>query len=188
VHRSGEEPRTQLGDGLRVRHIDVVARERGTAEAPRDELPAVWLAAPREPSGRPRPRRSARGHRSRATSLTRVLSATGSDIARGLSFCAGGPRFAGRRARRPAGDLKISSSLEPRSPDFWVQKGIWVRNIDSKTGIGTAVFDTRANAEAAGEAVAKAASPGRGPTDHNRRRIRGRRRSVRTSQRVLDLA
>lgn len=33
------------------------------------------------------------------------------------------------------------------------QKGIWCRNVDGKTGIGTAVFDTEANAKAAGEAM-----------------------------------
>lgn len=43
------------------------------------------------------------------------------------------------------------------------QKGIWVRNIDGKTGIGTAVFDTRANAEAAGEAVRKQPRPDQAP-------------------------
>ena len=34
------------------------------------------------------------------------------------------------------------------------QKGIWCRNVDGKTGIGTAVFDTEANAKAAGGAIA----------------------------------
>ena len=33
------------------------------------------------------------------------------------------------------------------------QKGIWVRDVDRKTGIGVAVFDTEANAKAAAEAI-----------------------------------
>ena len=33
------------------------------------------------------------------------------------------------------------------------QKGTWFRNTDGKTGIGAAVFDTEANARAAGEAI-----------------------------------
>jgi hypothetical protein len=33
------------------------------------------------------------------------------------------------------------------------RKGIWLRNVDGKTGIGMAVFDTEAHATAAGQAV-----------------------------------
>ena len=43
------------------------------------------------------------------------------------------------------------------------QKGIWVRNIDGKTGIGTAVFDTEANAKAAGNAVQAQERPAAAP-------------------------
>ena len=44
------------------------------------------------------------------------------------------------------------------------QKGIWFRNIDGKTGIGTAVFATEANAKAAGEAIRAQMRPTGAPT------------------------
>ena len=52
------------------------------------------------------------------------------------------------------GQKMLESEVVPlvkSQPGF--QKGIWFRNVDGKTGIGTAVFDTEANAKAAGEAV-----------------------------------
>jgi len=41
--------------------------------------------------------------------------------------------------------------LVKSQPGF--RNGIWCRNVDGKTGIGTAVFDTEANAKAAGETI-----------------------------------
>jgi hypothetical protein len=43
------------------------------------------------------------------------------------------------------------------------QKGIWARNVDGKSGIGTAVFDTEANAKAAGEAIRAQPRPAQAP-------------------------
>jgi len=42
-------------------------------------------------------------------------------------------------------------------------KGIWARNVDGKTGIGTAVFDTKANAEAAGQNIRVQPRPAEAP-------------------------
>ena len=44
------------------------------------------------------------------------------------------------------------------------KKGIWFRNTDGKTGIGAAVFDTEANAKAAGEAIRSQQGPAEAPT------------------------
>ena len=44
------------------------------------------------------------------------------------------------------------------------QKGTWFRNTDGNTGIGAAVFDTEANARAAGEAIRAQARPAEAPT------------------------
>jgi hypothetical protein len=41
--------------------------------------------------------------------------------------------------------------LVKSQPGF--RNGIWARNVDGKTGIGVAVFDTEANAKAAGNAI-----------------------------------
>ena len=44
------------------------------------------------------------------------------------------------------------------------QRGTWFRNVDGKTGIGTAVFDTETNAKAAGEAIRSQPRPAEAPT------------------------
>ena len=44
------------------------------------------------------------------------------------------------------------------------QKGIWLRNVDGTTGIGTALFDTQANATAAGEAMRSQPRPPEAPS------------------------
>jgi hypothetical protein len=44
------------------------------------------------------------------------------------------------------------------------EKGMWFRNVDGKTGIGVAVFDSEANARAAGEAIRAQARPAEAPT------------------------
>ena len=44
------------------------------------------------------------------------------------------------------------------------KRGIWFRNVDGKTGIGTAVFDTEANATAAGKAITAQGRPSPLPT------------------------
>ena len=44
------------------------------------------------------------------------------------------------------------------------RNGIWFRNIDGKTGIGAAVFDTEANAKAAGEAIRAQTRAAEAPT------------------------
>jgi hypothetical protein len=44
------------------------------------------------------------------------------------------------------------------------QKGTWFRNVDGKSGIGTAVFDTEANAKSAGEAIRSQPRPTEAPT------------------------
>ena len=43
------------------------------------------------------------------------------------------------------------------------KKGTWFRNTDGKTGIGVAVFDTEANARAAGEAIRSQQRPAEAP-------------------------
>jgi hypothetical protein len=43
-------------------------------------------------------------------------------------------------------------------------RGTWFRNVDGTTGIGAAVFDTEANAKAAGEAIRAQARPAGAPT------------------------
>jgi len=43
------------------------------------------------------------------------------------------------------------------------QKGLWCRNVDGTTGIGTAVFDTKANAEAAGQNIRQQQRPAEAP-------------------------
>ncbi len=43
--------------------------------------------------------------------------------------------------------------LVKSQPGF--RQGIWARNVDGKTGIGVAVFDSEADAKAAGEAIRK---------------------------------
>ena len=44
------------------------------------------------------------------------------------------------------------------------QRGTWFRNVDGKTGIGAAVFDTEASAKAAGEAIRSQQRPAEAPT------------------------
>jgi hypothetical protein len=51
--------------------------------------------------------------------------------------------------------------LVKSQPGF--QKGSWVRNVDGKTGIGMALFDTEANARAAGEAIRAQPRPAQAP-------------------------
>ena len=52
--------------------------------------------------------------------------------------------------------------LVTAQPGF--QRGTWFRNVDGKTGIGAAVFDTEANAKAAGSAIRSQTRPAEAPT------------------------
>jgi hypothetical protein len=64
-----------------------------------------------------------------------------------------------------AGQKVLESDIVPLvKSQAGFRSGTWFRNVDGTTGIGAAVFDTEANAKAAGEAIRSQARPAEAPT------------------------